>query len=373
MNNIARWNGSAWNQIGNGIRAVSPEFNTSVYALATWNPEVGPQNQLLAVGDTGVYRWLGTGNWQRIGSGFGTGLRAITTWDPDAEGPQPASVYIGGTFNVVGSASLNNVARWNGLAWLPLGSGVNGPVRAFTVWDPDEDGPAISELVVGGAFQQASGIVVNRIACWNGEQWRALGGGLQLPTSQNQATVSALREFDADGRSGRSPQLIAALGALDLGRAYDGMNTIYHWDGRSWQPLGHGLQQSMNALLVSNSTETTSQVSELVAAGVFDAYRHDLHLEAGFTLGQVVRWRCPPEASACLRGDSNGDDLVAFNDIDCFVAALIDEAAWAGCGTRLDSAVYVCAHDGDCDGRIGLNDIDPFVQGLVAGACPPCP
>ncbi len=69
------------------------------------------------------------------------------------------------------------------------------------------------------------------------------------------------------------------------------------------------------------------------------------------------------------RGDTNCDGLVDFNDIACFVAALISEESWAGCGGE-SGCDYVRVSDTNADNRVDFDDIESFVACLVAGRCP---
>lgn len=59
----------------------------------------------------------------------------------------------------------------------------------------------------------------------------------------------------------------------------------------------------------------------------------------------------------CLRGDVNNDGEIDFNDIDPFVAALIDPEDAA--------AESRCAADVNRDGYVTFDDIDPFVEVLI--------
>ncbi len=68
-------------------------------------------------------------------------------------------------------------------------------------------------------------------------------------------------------------------------------------------------------------------------------------------------------------GDSNGDGLINFDDISCFVSALVAQSAWDTCGTLFTSKSYVCANDVNCDGLVNFDDIGRFVECLVAGTC----
>jgi len=70
-----------------------------------------------------------------------------------------------------------------------------------------------------------------------------------------------------------------------------------------------------------------------------------------------------------VRGDSNGDGLVNFDDIDCFVSALVSSDAWEACGTTYPPSAYQCANDIDQNGSVDFDDIDPFVECLINEGC----
>jgi hypothetical protein len=76
------------------------------------------------------------------------------------------AVYVGGEFTEIGGIKANNIARWNGSVWEPLGEGVNGEVNAI----------AVSPLgvFVGGDFDSAGGTICNHIAKWDKTMWTAL-------------------------------------------------------------------------------------------------------------------------------------------------------------------------------------------------------
>ncbi len=74
--------------------------------------------------------------------------------------------------------------------------------------------------------------------------------------------------------------------------------------------------------------------------------------------------------STAIRGDSDGSGGVDFNDINCFVSALISPEAWQGCGTLLAAGDYICANDANGDGSVDFNDISDFVTCLVGSGCP---
>ncbi len=90
--------------------------------------------------------------------------------------------------------------------------------------------------------------------------------------------------------------------------------------------------------------------------------------DQGSTAGSPAWITAPPcECGVGVRGDANCDGLVNFFDIDPFVLALFEDAAY----TALFCEGAICTIDADCSGAINFFDIDPFVECLF-GQCPPC-
>jgi hypothetical protein len=272
-NHIARWNGSTWSELGSGTSA------QRVVALTVFDDGSGPA--LYAggwfataggVAANGIAKWNGS-TWSTLGSGMSGVLNsqvaALVVFD-DGDG---AALYAGGAFTTAGGVPANNIARWNGLTWSALGSGMNDPVSALTAFD-DGNGPAlyastkhwtgsgytatvakwngsswsqlgsgmnqlVSSLTVfnngsgpalyaGGAFTTAGGVAANRIAKWNGSSWSAFGSGMN-------SYVSLLTVLD----DGSGPVLYAGGSFTTAGGS--AANSIAKWSGSSWLALGSGL------------------------------------------------------------------------------------------------------------------------------------
>lgn len=147
-NYIARWDGTAWNGLGNGAAATPTPANNGVnaivYALAWLGSDLYVAGRFTTAYTTAgsqalnnLARWAG-GAWQGLGNGTAT----ATTTNNGAGGTVYALVglgadlYVGGSYTSVysvvsGTLSLANIARWDGTAWNPLGTGLNGSVRAL--------------------------------------------------------------------------------------------------------------------------------------------------------------------------------------------------------------------------------------------------
>jgi hypothetical protein len=146
------------------------------------------------------------------------------------------SLYAGGRFTTAGGQSVNRIARWNGTIWSALGTGMNGNVRALSLFNGD--------LIAGGQFTNAGGNSANRIAQWNGTGWNALGVGMNN-------TVRALTTFNNN--------LIAGGQFTNAGG--NSANRIARWNGMSWSALNTGMNNQVRALTVFNNN--------LIAGGQF--------------------------------------------------------------------------------------------------------
>lgn len=142
---------------------------------------------------------------------------------------------------------------------------------------------------------------------------------------------------------------------------------------------------ALTAMLINKATDARTcnfAVQNFAVGGPVQVYRYsDASLSqivrgADFTLvGGAASITLPaasitllviPAQSPALRGDMNCDGAVNNFDIDPFVLALTNPAAWQatypGCSTQNG--------DTNRDGQFNNFDIDPFVQCVVSGGCP---
>jgi hypothetical protein len=260
---IARWDGTTWTSLGSGM-------NNRVNDLTIYDPDgTGPQPpQLIAggffttaggVAANRIARWDGT-TWAPLGSGMNNRVNSLTIFDPDNAGPQPAQLIATGTFTTAGGMSANQIARWDGTTWAPLGSGINLTVEDMITYDPDGSGPQLPQLIAAGNFTNAGGVAANRIARWDGTTWAPLGSGMN-------GTVGALTTYDPDGAGPQPPQLIAAGEFFTAGG--ESANQIARWDGTSWAPLGSGVEYSDGSLFSFDPDGFGPQPAQLVVGGNF--------------------------------------------------------------------------------------------------------
>src|SRR6185295_6770310 len=110
----------------------------------------------------------------------------------------------GGNFAAVAGKPAAVTATWNGATWSPLGTGFTGSALdmfAFATFD-DGTGPA---LYAGGRFRTADDVVANNVAKWDGRQWVPLGLGVWGQMSQFSPTACVFAVFD----DGTGPALYA--------------------------------------------------------------------------------------------------------------------------------------------------------------------
>jgi hypothetical protein len=238
-NSVAKWNGSYWTPLGDGLQTLS-NFASSVSALGAYDD--GHGLALYAAGNftqsgpsflATIGKWNGS-NWQPLGNGVVNGIQAMLVFD-DGTGSQ---LYAGGPFITAGSSLASRIARWNGTSWSGVGGGIaitssNASVYALAAFDSGSG----AELYAGGIFQSAGGNPASNIARWNGATWSPAGNG----TSDR---ISALAVYDGGG----GPSLYAG-GTFLLANGIT-VNHVARWDGRDWSPLGPGLDDAVTALCV---------------------------------------------------------------------------------------------------------------------------
>jgi hypothetical protein len=204
-----------------------------VYALAVSGSDLYAGGFFTTAGGTAannIAKWNGT-SWSPLGSGI-----AGTTYPyVYALAVSGSNLYVGGAFTTAGGTSANYIAKWNGTNWSPLGSGVTrtgSPPYVYAL------AVAGSNLYAGGAFLAAGSTPAYAIAKWDGSSWSALGEGMN-------GFVYALAASGSDVYAGGD-----FTGAGGTSANYM-VNHIAKWNGSSWSPLGSGMDFAVQALAVS--------------------------------------------------------------------------------------------------------------------------
>ncbi|MBI3844946.1 MAG: hypothetical protein HY292_09940 [Planctomycetes bacterium] len=270
VNNFARWNGTTWSAVGSGTTG-------AVYSLASFDDGTGPAlyvgglfSTINGVTASGIARFKASA-WSSLsngvaGAGGTTAVQALRPFD-DGTGP---SLFVGGNFKLAGGIDATNVARWTGSVWSALPSGLDGSVNATIVFD-DGSGPA---LFAGGGFTRAGGVALNYAAKWNGTSWSSLGSGVG---PSGFAAISCFAEFD----DGTGPALYAG-GIFTAAGGAPVMN-IARWNGIAWSDVGGGVTGTPNGFVSALAVFDDGGGPALYAGGTFTS-------AGGVPANHIARW-----------------------------------------------------------------------------------
>lgn len=236
---IAKWNGTQWYSLGNGMVTGS-----GVLSLGFYNGDLiatGTFTDLDSVPCKNIGAWNGT-SWSPLGDGLDyTGATTVST-----QIIYGGDLYVAGTFSSSGTTTLNNIAKWDGTSWSALGTGINGPVNKLCVYN--------GELYAAGSFTSAGGVSVHNIAKWDGSSWSDAGGGVQKYTGAT--TVSTMLNFG---------QLLYVGGDFNTAGG-DTVNHMAAWNGTSWSDANGGGLDYTGATTVS--TQFMGEYSNALIASV---------------------------------------------------------------------------------------------------------
>ncbi|MCG3119126.1 MAG: hypothetical protein ALAOOOJD_01457 [bacterium] len=251
--NNARWDGQRW------FDMVSFGATGEVFAVAADNN--GLPSALYVGGNftsieghpaSNIARFDGT-NWDALSNGVNGPVYAIASVSYNSPG-----VFVGGVFSLAinpdGSpVRVSNIAFWDHTQrrWFPVGNGLNGPVYALEVFS--------YALYAGGAFTQEllNGPTLNRIARWDfsTQQWEPFGGGVDGGMMPEVRTLAVGRGGSVS--SPRSWRSVYVGGNFTEATNRNGSKTfcrnIIMWDGydNTWRELGNGVDDEVLALALA--------------------------------------------------------------------------------------------------------------------------
>jgi hypothetical protein len=361
-NNIAKWNGFEWSAVSGGIGGGGGIILASI--VTVFDDGAGEALYAFGVFDqaggipaNGAAKWDGVA-WSPLGQGLEGGNSGVYDATIFNDGTGPVLV-VGGAFVLAGGEEVHGLAKWDGTTW----SAVAPPLRStrysrtwvggLAVYD-DGQGPA---LFVGGAFETAGEVPAMNIAKWDGQEWSPLGDGMSgfcgnpiyLPFVQDLAVYD----------DGGGPRLIAA------GTFAEPATNIAQWDGNEWSQLGSGFP-----FPCAYSSAFDLEVFD-------DGTRRSLYVVGGFRyirggpplgitrwdgaawseLGQGIRWN--PIFPIGVYGLAEFDDGTGPALYAC---GIFDEAGEIGVNNLTK---WGCARgDLNCDGVMNAFDIEPFLLAL---------
>jgi hypothetical protein len=145
-------------------------------------------------------------------------------------------------------------------------SDMNGIIRWLRMWDKDGKGPQEPVLVASGDFFGENGAgtaTANRVATWNGKSWSPLGDGLD-GGGYCLASLSSNNSLYVVGAG------FANAGGVSARR-------VAQWDGNAWSGLGTGEGNTPSLALLSvvalNSDTIVVTGAFTQVGGVLDTFR----------------------------------------------------------------------------------------------------
>ena len=291
-NRIAMWDGANWHALGTGIQGFGLyPYTLGVYGMAFDSQGrlfvAGTFNQAGNVGASHVAGWDGT-NWFALGATTSKGMThsigIVQSLTSDG-----TSIYAGGNFTEAGSQIANQIARFDGTNWWPMGATNSGTLPQA---GPDALTFADGDLFAGGYFTNLGPYSVDHVGYWDGSEWNDIGGVDStveaLTFDGNYVWIGgAFTNAESESGGGYTPGLAiynggwgspgyVAGGSLSVSAlGWDGINENMYvggnftsiFDGATvpanniavfseftgvWSALGSGVNGTVDAILVTN-------------------------------------------------------------------------------------------------------------------------
>ncbi len=333
----------------------------AVDALTVYNGELIAGGRFLTAGGVAancIASWNGT-VWQPLGAGMGGSYHqslaviGLTAFNGD--------LIVGGDFTRAGDLPSNRIARWDGSAWRPLGSGMNTRVFGLMALE--------GGLIASGEFTTAGGESCNRIAMWDGAQWRPLGSGM------NNAVYWGLAAYNGELIAGGRFTTAGGLPCNRIARWTAAVGACCFGGGQPCQVLSPAACQTEGGTYLGDGS--TCELPDCNGNGVNDACDVssgtspdcnanglpddcDIQVAFGGTCDGATYPPCdtdyntngvPDHCEAC--GDLNGDEEVHEADYWIFV----DAFGWCAGSPR-----YNALADLDGSGCVNLVDFQAWLM-----------
>ncbi|MBK2124730.1 hypothetical protein [Fangia hongkongensis] len=195
INNIAMWDGKSWQPLAQGV---DDSVNT-IKVAADGNVYIGGKFDYFNAGKVPanlIGQWDGQ-QWQTLDGG----LKDANAKDAQVfamDFTPNGSLFVGGSFNAANNKQLNNIAQWQSNKWIPLASGLNGPVYTISslgkldIADHPQDD---DDVLIGGKFVLSSGDhVAQNIATWAQGKFIDFGGDVKVTGGSVKAIISSSKD-----------------------------------------------------------------------------------------------------------------------------------------------------------------------------------
>jgi hypothetical protein len=238
-NRIYKWDGFSWSGLGEGVG----DYWTSsvqIKTLAWYNSKLITGGNFSTAGDKYIksLAQLNPSGWSDVGGNSVTPNNFINKLLVHNN-----KLYAAGYFTNMGGTNANNIAVWDGSSWSNLGSGVDNFIETIHFIGDD--------IYVTGPFFIAGGSTAIGYAKWNGNNWQALANG----GSYANAMTNIGNDLYVGGQ----------FTSINAGTV--SVNNLARWDGSSWSDVGGGVSQGTN--FSTGVFALASRGNELIVGGNF--------------------------------------------------------------------------------------------------------
>jgi hypothetical protein len=235
---IYEWNGTAWMQMGADIDGEASNDNSGSSVILN---VIGDRVAIGAYANDGngnnsghvrIYKWNGTA-WVQLGSDIdGEAAQDNTGFavSMNAAGDQVAIGAAGNSGNGFRAGHVR-IYKWNGTAWIQMGSDIDGD-SAEQFFGYSVSLNTAGDRVAIGAIQNISpqqGYV--RIYTWNGTAWAQLGADIDGKAAGDQSGYSVSMNANGD-------RLAIGARSNDGNGNGSGHVRMYEWEGTAWVQFG---------------------------------------------------------------------------------------------------------------------------------------
>jgi hypothetical protein len=314
-NRVARWDGAAWSAMGAGFNEqarcaivhngqllvggwFSASGETELAAGARWTGNEWVSLTPPGDGTQNLYNFTILNNEVYATGSIAAGIRGYTEvarltsagWVPvtnETDGfpsvfaayaiaGYNGSLHVSGFFRTQGQNSATRIARWDGQAWVGLGTGNAARVFGATSFQ--------NKAIVYGDFTLIGGQPIRGIAAFDGQTWSSLGAGITDPsgtpnatciwndklvvvgsfTSINNTNIAGVALWDGAAWTSLSQPVFGAVQACAVldgtlyigGELYDEqgtlLGTVLRWTGTAWEAAGAGTDTAVYAMAAYN-------------------------------------------------------------------------------------------------------------------------
>jgi Bacterial Ig domain len=265
---VMRWDGTAWVRVGtealnidlqrspSGVSLALDSSGNPVVAWSEWSESGGTSSDHVY-----VKRWNGTA-WVLVGNDFLDSNNNQFAGSPSLA-LDPSGNPMVAWYEADGSTTSNKiyVKRWDGTAWVPVGTGFKDETTNRPAYDPslvlDSGGNPV--VAWRETFVSSSNVFVNR---WNGTAWIPVGKSSLKANTKGGAYDFSLA-LDSDGNP--------VLAWLEFGSITKNHLYVSRWNGSTWNSVGDSSVDSGKYIVALGfSLDLDSSGNAVVAFRYFD-------------------------------------------------------------------------------------------------------